>query len=176
MQMLKGRDGQSGKVFFFAYIGEANDAACLPRRSRKAFTKSEVSGTRHSFKVLERIWCRAVESCAFQDHTQLVDDPKSSNIPLQSCYQQTQHSVSGRTLIRRFGKQTSHRMTYVPVVLRAQSIYLLLIGHGAIVLDQFLTAIRKDKAWGIRPVEVAAPDSGNRAYFRVRSNFSASLE
>ena len=29
MQMLKGRDGQSGKVFFFVYIREANDATCF---------------------------------------------------------------------------------------------------------------------------------------------------
>ena len=45
-------------------------------------------------------------------------------------------------------------MTYVPVVLRAQSIYLLLIGHGAIVLDQFLAvriARRKLGASGFKP-------------------------
>src|ERR1700694_4682311 len=137
MQMLKSRNGQSRKVFFFAHIRKANYAACLPDRSWKPFTKSEAPSARHSFKVLERIWRRTVESVAFQDQTQLVHDPKSPNIPPQSRCQQTQRSVSGRTLIRRFGKQASHRMTDVPVVLRAGS-SLLPIGHCAIVLAHFL--------------------------------------
>src|SRR5438445_13604272 len=102
--MLKDRDRESGKILFFAHIREANYATCLPRRSWKSLPETEGSGTRHNFKVLERIWCWAVEGCAFQGHMQLVDDPESTDIPPQTRCQQSQHSVSGRTLIRRFGK------------------------------------------------------------------------
>ena len=47
----------------------------------KPFTETETSGTRYGFKVLERIGRGAVESCAFQSHSQFVDNPKSANIP-----------------------------------------------------------------------------------------------
>src|SRR5882724_2121940 len=150
MQMFKGCDRQSGKVFFFAHIREANYATCLPSRYWKPFTKTEAPRTRYGFEVPKQVWRRAEKRRAFQDHPQVVDDPKDTNIPAQTCGQQLQRSLSGRTLIGRLGKQTSHYVSDVPVVLRAQSVYQGLIGHGAIVLNQFLAAIRKE-VWGIRP-------------------------
>ena len=72
-------------------------------------------------------------------------------------------------------------MTDVPIVLRAQSVYLCLIGHRVIVFAHFLrrgVASIELRACCFKPNELSRFrfEAISNAYFRVRSNFSASLE